>query len=381
MEKIPFFGLSAAASIVTFVVHREVGATASLDVFPLALRIENALVSYAVYVIKMFWPSNLAVFYPYSQSLALPAVFAAAFIALITIVTIRNAGKRPYLMVGWLWYLVTLAPVIGLIQVGAQARADRYTYLPMIGLSIALVWGVAEILAPWPDARRILAYSVCALCVALTWRQVRYWQDGVSLFRHAIDVTTDNYAARFNLAAALEERGDSVEAARQLAEAVRIQPKFALARAELGQLLAKQGHLEDALLQLREAVGLHPSDASLHYRLGTVLGEAGREREASAEFAEAVRLDPEDADAHYNLGISLANQGRIAESANEFAATVKRRPDDAYARFNLGISLAKLGRIQESIVQLSESVRLEPRLPGAREALDQAIDVQREGRK
>jgi Flp pilus assembly protein TadD len=378
VEKLPFLALSAAASVVTFVVHKEVGATASLDIFPIAVRLENSLVSYAVYIIKMFWPSNLAVFYPYSrQSLAVQATFAAIGIGLITFVTIMMVRRRPYLIVGWLWYLVTLAPVIGIVQVGAQARADRYTYIPMVGLSIAVVWGIAKILAPWPRAQRILGYATCAACALLTWSQVRYWQDGVTLFRHTVDVTTDNYAARFNLAAALDERGDKAEAAVQLAEAVRIQPKFAAARAELGQLLAKQGRLPEALVELHAAANLNPSDASTHYRLGTVLGEAGSQREAATEFQEAVRLDPANADAHYNLGISLVNQGSIESALNEFAATVKLRPDDPYAHFNLGISFARLGRIREAIVELSEAVRLEPRLPGAREALDHAIEVQR----
>ncbi len=374
LEKLPFLALSAAVSVVTYVVHREAGATASLELVPLAVRLENALVSCAVYALKMFWPSNLAVFYPYSrQSLAVPAACAALCLAAITFLSIRMAARRPYLIVGWAWYLVTLAPVIGLIQVGAQARADRYTYIPTIGLSIALVWGAAEIFEAWPRVRKVLAWSVCAACIVPTWMQVRYWQDGVSLFRHAVDVTPENYVARFNLASALVARGQDVEAAGQLAEAVRIQPNSAPARAELGQLLAKQGRLQEALLQLHAAVRLNPSDAIAHYRLGTVLGEAGSPREAAGEFMEAVRLDPGNADAHYNLGISLASQGSVEQAVSEFGAAVRLSPDDASARYNFGVSLARLGRVRESIAQLSEAIRIDPRLPGAREALDDAI--------
>jgi len=373
-EKGPFLVLSAAVCVVTYVVHREVGATATLNIFPLAARVENALVSYAVYIGKMFWPSHLAVFYPYSrQSLLVPAIGAGIGLAGVTTL----ATRRAYLLVGWLWYLVTLGPVIGLVQVGAQARADRYTYIPMVGLSIAVVWGAAEILEAWPQARMVLAYAVCGAGLVLTWIQVGYWQDGVSLFRHAVDVTSDNDLARFNLAAALDERGEGAEAARQLEAAVEIEPKFAAARAELGQLLAKQGRLPEALVQLRTAAGLQPADASIHSRLGTVLGEAGNEREAAAEFQEAIRLDPDNVDAHFNLGISLAHEERIAEAAREFQETVRLRPEDAYARFNLGISLAKMGRIGEAVGQLSEAVRIAPGLPGAREALDQAMEMQR----
>jgi Flp pilus assembly protein TadD len=371
LEKIPFFVLSAVASIVTFVVHTEAGATASLQIFPLPVRIENALVSCAAYVIKFFWPSNLAVFYPYSKSsLLIPALLSAAALAAITLLALRI--RRQYAITGWAWYLLTLAPVIGLIQVGAQARADRYTYIPSIGLSIVFVWGAAEVLKPWPRARVALGWSICAALAVLTWSQVGYWEDGVSLFRHAIDATGENKLARFNLAAALDERGESAEAAKELEQAVRIRPDSAAARAELGQLLAKQGKLQQALTELRTAEHLNPADASTHNRLGTVLGEVGQQREASAEFMEAARLDPDNADARYNLGVSLANQGNVADAAREFAAVVKLRPEDAPAHFNLGIGLARLGRTREAVVEFSEAVRLNPNLPGAREALEQA---------
>jgi Flp pilus assembly protein TadD len=377
-EKLPLLALSAAASVVTFVVHREAGATASVDILPIAVRWENALVSYVIYATKMFWPSNLAVFYPYPRSsLLIPATLAAVALAAVTFLAIRMASRRPYLIVGWGWYLVTLAPVIGVIQVGGQARADRYTYIPTIGLSIMLVWGAAEILPPWPRARAVLACSVAVACIVLTRAQVRYWQDGVTLFRHAIDVTADNYVARFNLAFALDTQGETAEAARQLAEAVRIRPNSAPARAELGQLLAKQGQFQEALLQLDAAVRLDPSDATVHYRLGSVLGATGKETEAAAEFLETVRLDPGNANAHYNLGISLADRGKNAEAVSEFAAAVRLSPNDASAHYNLGITLGRVGRTRESIEQLSEAIRIDPNLPGARDALEDAKRLQR----
>ncbi|MGA2147396.1 MAG: tetratricopeptide repeat protein [Bryobacteraceae bacterium] len=378
LEKLPFLALSAVASVVTFIVHGEAGATASVDILPIAVRLENALVSYAIYAVKMFSPSNLAVFYPYPRgSLTIPATLAAVALAAVTFLAIRMASRRPYLIVGWGWYLVTLAPVIGVIQVGGQARADRYTYIPTIGLSIMLVWGAAEILQPWPRARAVLACSVAVACIVLTRAQVRYWQDGVTLFRHAIDVTADNYVARFNLAFALDTQGETAEAARQLAEAVRIRPNSAPARAELGQLLAKQGQLQEALLQLDAAVRLDPSDATVHYRRGSVLGATGRETEAAAEFLETVRLDPGNANAHYDLGISLADQGKNAEAVSEFAAAVRLSPNDASAHYNLGITLGRVGRTRESIEQLSEAIKIDPNLPGARDALEDAKRLQR----
>jgi len=372
-EKVPFLALSAVVSVVTYLVHRDVAAVVSLHALPLSLRIENALVSYALYIAKMFWPSGLAVFYPYpSGGLAAPATAAGAALAAITAAAIRSARRRPYFIVGWLWYLLTLAPVIGLIQAGQQARADRYTYIPMIGLTIALIWGAADILQSRPRVAAALGTAVCALCVALTWHQTGYWQDGVSLFQHAVDVTTDNYIAQFNLASALAARGDNSEAARHLADAVRIRPNSEPAHAELGQVLARLGQTDEALAELRTAAQEKPDDANVHYRIGLLLGGAGRPDEASVELSTAVRLDPDNAEAHRNLGISLALMGRAPEAAEQFSAAVRLHPDDANARFNWGMALATLGHAREAIAQLSEAVRLDPGNAQARAALEEA---------
>ena len=381
LEKLPFLALSAAVSVVTYVVHARAEAVVSLELLPIGARLENTSVSYATYVGKMFWPGGLAVFYPYppgSQGWA--ALLAGLFLAAATIAALRAARRRPYLTVGWLWYLVTLVPVIGLIQAGQQARADRYMYIPMIGLSIAIVWGAAEILASWPIVRAALAVVVCAACGVLTWIQAGYWQDGVTLFQHAVDVTTDNYIARFNLADALAARGEDAEAARQLVEAVRIRPNAAVAHAELGRLLAKQQRTEEALAQLRTAALLQPGDAGTHYQIGILLAAGGRADQAAVEFTEAVRLDPGHAEAHRNLGISLAMLDKLPEAAEQFAAAVRLRPDDGNARFNFGVALAGLGRTREAIAQLSEAVRISPESAAARAALDDAMAAERTSR-
>jgi tetratricopeptide (TPR) repeat protein len=370
-EKLPFLALSAAVSVVTFAAHAQAKAVVSLETIPLGLRVENALVSYALYIAKMFWPSGLAVFYPYPKSsLVWPAALAAIGIAAVTAAVIWMARQRPYLLVGWLWYLVTLAPVIGLIQAGQQARADRYMYIPMIGLSIVLVWGAAELLQAWPQTRTVLAVTVCAACVAVTWSQAAYWEDGVKLFQRAVDVTGDNYVARFNLAHELGQRGDTAGAIRQLQEAVRIQPDSGLAHGELGQLLGKQGRLDEALTELRTAESALPDDAALHYRIGLLLGTAGHAEQAADELSQAIRLDPQNADAHRNLGISLAMLDRLPDAAAEFRTAVSLKPDDANLRFNLGTALANLGQTRDAIEQLREAVRLNPGLAEARSALD-----------
>ena len=344
LEKIPFFAASLAVSLVTVLVHKEVGATASLSLIPPLVRFENSLVSYVAYFLQTLWPADLAVFYPYpTGSLLLPAVIAGIVLAAATVWVIRAFPRQPYLTVGWFWYLITLLPVIGLIQVGAQARADRYTYIPMVGLAIALVWGVSDALDRWPRIQITAAAALCLACLALTWRQLQYWRDSIALYRHAIDVTSENYVARFNLAVVLEKRGDRAEAVSQLRETVRIRPRFAPAHSALGQLLAEQGHPEQALPELQTALSLNPDLPGVQVRLGSVLGTLGRTEEAAAAFSEAIRLQPENADAHYNFGISLAQAGKLPDAAREFRATVDLRPADVEARFNLGIALAQTG--------------------------------------
>ena len=371
LEKVPFFAASIAVSVVTVLVHKEVGATASLSLIPAAVRFENSLVSYAAYFLQTLWPADLAVFYPYALgSLLVPAVIAGIALAAVTVLAVRDFPRRPYLAVGWLWYLITLLPVIGLIQVGAQARADRYTYIPMIGLAIALVWGVSEALERWPRIQMALAAAVCVACLTLTWLQVQYWRDSISLYEHAIDATSGNYVARFNLASVLEKRGDLAGAVAQMRETVRIRPRFALAHAELGQLLARLGQPQEALPELQTAMSLRPDLAGVHVRLGSVLGTLGRNDEASASFSEGIRLQPENADAHYNFGIALAQQGKLQDAAREFRATVNLRPGDVEARFNLGIALARLGQTDEAAAQFSEAVRIKPDFTEARQALE-----------
>jgi tetratricopeptide (TPR) repeat protein len=344
-----------------------------LEKIPLALRVEDALVSYVIYIGKMFWPSGLAVLYPYpTGSLGLPAALAGIALLAITAVAIWLARSRPYLIVGWLWYLITLAPVIGLIQAGPQARADRYMYIPMIGLSIMLAWGGAELLQVWPRVRIAFAAGACAACIATTHVQADYWENGVTLFQRAVDVTGDNYVARFNLAHDLREAGDVEGAIRQLDAAVRIEPDSGLAHDELGQILGKQGRYDEALTQLRQAEVLLPDNAALHYRIGVLLGTAGHSQQAVDELSQAARLDPGNAEIHRNLAVSFAVMDRLPEAVAEFQTAVRLKPEDATLRFNLGVALLNLGQRSAAIEQLQEALRIKPDLAEARAALDAA---------
>jgi tetratricopeptide (TPR) repeat protein len=384
LEKLPFLVVSMAASVVTYMVHQKAGATAAMDVIPQVVRVGNSLVSYTVYILNMLWPANLAVFYPYPHpwgSLWVPAASSGIALGAVTAMAVRVFPRWPYLTFGWLWYLVTLLPVIGLIQAGAQARADRYTYLPAIGLAIAFVWGAAEALQRWPRARIVLAITVCSASLILTRLQLQYWRDSVTLYQHAIDVTTGNYLAHFNLASVLEARGDAAQAVEQLREAVRARPYFAPAHAELGQLLARRGQPEDGLRELQAAVALKPDSADAHFRMGSVLGKLGRNDDAAAEFSLGLRFQPDDADGHYNLGIALVQEGKLQEGVREFSAAVRLRPGDVDAHFGLGMALARLGRLDDSISELSKVVRIQPGLVEARQALEETMRLKRESGK
>jgi Flp pilus assembly protein TadD len=372
VEKLPFFAASVAVSIVTLMVHQHDAALPSIELLPVGVRFENALISYAAYIGDMFWPVNLAVFYPYgSSSLVVPAIFAGLALVGVT-AAVLVFRRRRYLAVGWFWYVVMLVPVIGLLQAGAQTRADRFTYLPMIGLSMALVWGISEALAGRPRIQIALAAAVCAGCIALSWIQVGYWRDSITLYRHAIAVTPENSIMRFNLASALESKGDREGAIGELRETVRIRPNFASAHAELGQLLAKEGHSAEALAELRIAVALRPGDADAHLRLGTALGQLGDSGAAAVEISRAIAIQPANADAHYNLALALGHAGNLEEAVREFSEAVRLSPDDAVMRFNFGIALARLQRFPEAAAQFQEAVRIKPDFAEARQALEDA---------
>ncbi len=341
MEKVPYVALSVAASVIAFKVQHSAGAVLTVDSIPITTRAANALISYVAYLAQFFWPSGLAMFYPYPPSLPAWQIAGSALILIaITALSIR----RPYLTVGWLWYLGTLVPVIGLVQVGLQARADRYTYIPMVGISIMLAWGVAEIMER--RARFTLAalsVLVCAAWLAFTWVQVPYWRNSIALFDHAIASTENNFIAHLNL----------------------------------GVVLAEQGRTKDALRHLYAAVEEKPDHNDGHDSLGAVLGQMGRTQEAAEQFRQAIRIQPNDSEAHCNLGNVLLAQGSIADASNEFRTALRIYPDFATAHFGLGAALLNLGQTDEAIAQFTEALRLDPGMAPAREGLNRAVTLKR----
>ena len=363
-EKLPLFALAIASSIVTFLVQRRGGAVAGLDAYPLSLRVGNAVVSYVAYIVKMLWPTRLAAFYPYPTSLPVGLVAGALVLLIgVSVVVIRAGRRYPYLLVGWLWYLGTLLPVIGLVQVGNQAMADRYTYVPMIGLLIIAAWGISDLLAR--GRYRNIALSTAAVLViaacAITARgQVQHWRSTPELWTHALEVTAGNDVAHNNLGLALARQGKAAEAISHYTEALRIRPTYATARTNLGAALASQGKVDEAITQYTEVLRYKPEFAEAHIDLGAALADKGRIDDAIAQYTEALRLKPDFSEAHANLGVALASQGKLDQAITEYNEALRLKPSSADVHNNLGFALASRGKVDEAIAHYTEAVRLRP---------------------
>jgi tetratricopeptide (TPR) repeat protein len=336
LEKWPFFLLAAVSCIVTFLVQsqRSGDAVASLELIPLHYRFCNALVSYGLYLLKMFWPVGLAVFYPLPDHLTwllMAATTSAVVLVIISSFVWRAGRARAYLPVGWLWFLGTLVPVIGLVQVGGAALADRYTYIPSIGVFIAVTFGICALADRFQFPKKATAAAavlILATCLILTENQLRYWHDSETLFAHALAVTKNNHVAHVNLGVALEQKGKLNEALAEYRAAEQLAPELYHTHNNLGNLLDNLGHPNNALTEYRWAVLLNPSLPSLHNGAGMVLAELGRFDEAMGQFKEAARLDPTYPWAHLEIGKMRLKQGRDAEAIDEFREALRINPDN-----------------------------------------------------
>lgn len=335
LEKIPFFILSLAACALTFSLHEKDASIVSLVEFPMDGRIENAFVSYARYLGRTFWPVKLAVPYLLPEHWPwLLVVAAVGLVAGLSLAAVRLGRWHPYVFTGWFWFLGTLVPVIGLTQAGYQAMADRFTYIPLIGVFLVLVWGAGEAFEHWrmPKAAIVgVVILMLAACAFRTQDQLRYWQDGESLFRHTAEVTENNYLAHYNLGTALARRDEVDEAMEHFFEAIRINPTYAEAHNNLGILLTMRGNLDEAIGHFQEALRLRPGYADAHLNLGYALVCRGRVDEAVRQYQEELRLKPDDAEGHFNLGIALAQLGRRDEAAAQFQEVLRLKPGFAEA--------------------------------------------------
>ena len=345
LEKIPFLVLAVASCAVTLRAQREGGALSTLQSCALPLRIANAINCYSGYLFKMFWPENLAIFYPLPKEIPLLQLLAAAgFLTALTCSALYLRRDKPFLLFGWSWYLVTLLPVIGLVQVGGQSSADRYTYLPLIGVFVALVWCATEFTANLPWRRTILASASVAVltgCTLATLRQLSYWQDNVTLYTHALAATRDNYLAHNNLGTALMKGDNVFEARAHFNEAVRISPGFAYAWLNLGENLLRAGDIDNALVCLGRAIDLKPNSATAYLDRGVALFRMGRSDVALNDFNRALDIEPFLADGNYNKGIVLSRTGRTDEAIIAFSKALRISPDNPDYQAQLVSELAR----------------------------------------
>jgi tetratricopeptide (TPR) repeat protein len=332
LEKWPFFLLATASCIVTFLAQRKGGLVITLQQLPLDSRLGNALLSYARYLWKAVWPVKLAIVYPLQNQFPwTQAAAAAVFLMVITWFACRGHRRRPYLLVGWFWFLGTLIPVSGLVQTGGQAMADRYTYVPLIGIFIAVTFGIKDLIARFRIGIILPAVAVGLIlgnCLFLTVRQLSYWRDSESLFRHAVAATKDNDVAHYCLGLTLAEQRKLDAALVEYREAERLAPDRFQTHRNIGNLLDEAGNPDAALVEYCEAVRLNPKNPLLYDRLGFVLAELGRFNEAMNQYEQALRLDPGDPHPFYLMGKALLKQGRSVEAIDKFRQLLRLNPND-----------------------------------------------------
>jgi Tfp pilus assembly protein PilF len=417
VEKIPFFLLSIISCFVTVMAQRAGGIVVSSGGLALAGRAENALVSYCRYIGKLFWPANLAIFYPMPEHWPLPTVVGATVLLLaISGFAAWMWRRAPFLAVGWCWFVISLLPVIGLVQVGWQAMADRYSYIPSIGLLLMVVWGIRALadrlgtapLESQPGRRWRVPLTVAGTVAILafffqTRQQLAYWKDGETLFRRTLAVTSNNAFTHNILGLALRLQGRLEESDLEMREAIRIKPDYAgayrdlgynqimqnnldegirsletavrlvpglpKAHKQLGVAFQEQGKLDQALVQFKQEIKINPKDPESHNFAGAILLGLGRMDEAIPEFKTALRKNPGYAEAHSNFGIALCRQGNLAEGIAQFEASIQADPHYAEGHNNLAVALVRAGRRNEAISHFREVLKIRPNYPGAEQQL------------
>ena len=422
LEKLPFFALTVGACVLAYWTEHRVGAIPTFASIPLVFRVANAILSYASYIRKMLWPSDLAAFYPYIQSFRIWQVtLLGLLLAAATLVLARQ--RRRYLTVGWLWYVGTLVPVIGLVQVGQHGMADRYTYIPLIGLFVMLAWGVPEAVSRWPFRRAALGLGAAAAltgCIIVTTIQLRYWQDDFKLFEHALAVTERNPVTHGHIAWRLMSGGKTNEALQHYERALQIDPAIEGIHYALGNWHRREGRLDEARREYLAELELHPRGALVKNNLGLVFTAQGKDDEAMACFKAALEINPDCLDAHnnlanmlaakgkldealahylaalrllprhsethlelpwllhFNLGRLLAQQSKPDEAAEHFAAVLRLKPNDPKVQNRLGLALVKLGKLDEAVALYQKALENNPTFGEARNNL--GIVLARQGK-
>ena len=381
-EKIPLFFLSIGLSILTVYFQTINGAVKSLDLIPLQARLTNSLVSYLEYLGKIAWPSKLSILYPHPEN-ALPVwlgIFCGVVLVSITIISIKLINKAPYLTVGWFWYLGTLLPVIGIVQVGGQAMADRFTYIPQIGIFMIIAWGIPDLVSKWRHKEKVLAVSVGIITLTLmitTWIQVGHWKNSITIFQHAIKVTGKKYpnlaVAHNHLGMALFAEQRNEEAIMNYKSAIKLNPEHTYAHYNLGIALFAEQRNEEAISHYKRAISLSPNYTFAHYNLGNSLFAVKKYKEAIFHYKMAIKLNPNYTFAHYNLGNALFAIKKNKEAIFHYKMAIKLNPSYTYAHYNLGIVLLHQKEPKEAAQQFKETIRLRPDLEKAHDYFKMAL--------
>jgi len=361
-EKVPFLALSVAVSVITLTAFTASEPVLRLDSLTPGHRFSNSLVSYATYLKNIVWPVNLPIFYPNDRGV-LPPWGALLLVILITIMAIRLRKRYPFIFFGWLWFLGTLIPVIGIFPTGIQVMADRFTYMPIMGIFTMITWYGASIMKGKKHERlmKILAAgTVLALLSAASWVRLGYWRDNTTLFAQAVRVTNDHWLAYNSLGTGFEFEGDLVKAAEYYREAVRINPYYCYARYNLGRVYALTGDYDQAGEQFATVLSFMPDFADAHYNLALVLHHQGKLDMAAEHYEQSLRIKKDNYYARWNLGRIYEDRGDISEAMDQYTRALRLNPDFAEAHYNLGNVLAEEGRLAESIRHYSDALRIRP---------------------
>ena len=364
LEKIPFLALAISVIILTLIAQQKIGAVKSFEFYPLTHRFANALMAYIGYIGKTIWPHNLAFFYPYPDIIPnLKTVWAGLLLIFISFLVIWKTYKYPYLAFGWLWYLGTLIPVIGLVQIGAHAMADRYSYTPIIGLFVIIAWGIPDVLKTWVHRKLFFvasAISILSVLMICSRLQLRSWANSTTLFEHAIEVTRNNYKAHHNLGVVLTRQKKHEKAILHYYEAIRIKPDFAKAHYNLGVAFAYNDKFNEAITHFSRALLEKPDYFEAHCNLGVALAAKGLKKKAVFHFSEAIRIKDDYAEAHYNLGNVLAEQEKIEKAILHYNKALQINPDNAGTHYNLANALAAKGNLKGAALHYLKALYIEP---------------------
>ena len=364
LEKIPLLIPVVISCILTFLAQKSGGAVKGLVALSLKTRVANALVSYVSYVLKAIWPSKLTVFYPHPGDTLTAWQISGAFLVITVAIflSMRLSKKYPYIGVGLFWYLGTLVPVVGLVQVGEQAMADRYTYIPLIGLFIIVAWGVSDLMKKWHYRKiyfSLFATIILTTLTARTFFQTSHWKNGVTLFEHAIKVTENNHKAHNNLATALDSL-DLDRAISHYKEALRIHPNYVIALCNLGLTLCDKGNYDEAVLYFTKALKINPQKTDTRMDLANIFFLQAKPEKAISQYREILKTDYENANAHYNLAYMLSTQKKIDQAEHHYKEALRINPEYSKAHYNLGNILLSQGKTKEAATHFVKSIQFKP---------------------